>query len=189
MYKSIFKSLARRIAYNSKLIRKVNTIEDIADQTNLLALNAAIEAARAGEQGRGFAVVADEVRALAERTTKATKEISGMIGAMQHSSHSAVDAMVKTVDRVNEGVALANQAGVAIDQIKEGEEQVDKVVGYISQALSEQSAVSNEFASQVEKVASITNENSVAATELASEANRLQELANAMQTAIGRFRI
>jgi len=167
----------------------VNTIEDIADQTNLLALNAAIEAARAGEQGRGFAVVADEVRALAERTSKATKEISGMIGAMQHSANSAVNAMISTVDRVNEGVALANQAGVSIDQIKNGEEQVDTVVGYISQALSEQSTVSNEFASQVEKVASITNENSLAATELASEANKLQELANAMQAAVGRFKI
>lgn len=167
----------------------IGTIEDIADQTNLLALNASIEAARAGEQGRGFAVVADEVRMLADRTSKATKEISSMISAMQRSTTTAVVAMGTTVEQVNEGVTLANKAGSAIGEIREGEERVDSVVSYISQALSEQTSVTNDYASQVEKVASITEVNSAAASKLASEAETLQDLANAMQTVVGRFKI
>jgi len=175
--------------HSNQISSVVQVIEDIADQTNLLALNASIEAARAGEQGRGFAVVADEVRMLADRTSKATKEISGMISAMQRSTTTAVSAMGTTVEQVNEGVTLANNAGSAIGQIREGEQRVDSVVSYISQALSEQTSVTNDYASQVEKVASITEVNSAAAAKLASEAETLQDLANAMQTVVGRFKI
>ncbi|CAG0934766.1 Methyl-accepting chemotaxis protein McpQ [Rhodocyclaceae bacterium] len=175
--------------HSNQISSVVQVIEDIADQTNLLALNASIEAARAGEQGRGFAVVADEVRMLADRTSKATKEISGMISAMQRSTTTAVSAMGTTVEQVNEGVTLANKAGSAIGQIQEGEQRVDSVVSYISQALSEQTSVTNDYASQVEKVASITEVNSAAAAKLASEAETLQDLANAMQIVVGRFKI
>jgi methyl-accepting chemotaxis protein len=175
--------------HSNQISSIVQVIKDVAEQTNLLALNAAIEAARAGEQGRGFAVVADEVRKLAERTTKATEEITQMIGAIQHSAKTAVSTMDSAVGQVSGGVALANQAGSAIIQIKNGAEQVVSVINDISSALAEQSSASNDIAGQVERVAQMTEENSAAAAETASAANNLQALANNMQAAVSRFKI
>ncbi len=166
----------------------VQVIKEVADQTNLLALNAAIEAARAGEQGRGFAVVADEVRKLAERTSKATEEISHMIGAIQASAHTAVSSMNDAVSKVGDGVTLAEQAGDAINHIKAGASQVIDMVNSISSSLMEQSSASNDIAGHVEKVAQATEENSAAAAQTAAAAGILEGLADTMRVAVGKFR-
>ena len=167
----------------------VMVIKDVADQTNLLALNAAIEAARAGEQGRGFAVVADEVRKLAERTTKATAEVSQMIDSMQEASRVAVAGMVTTVSQVDGGVALAEQAGDAINQIKVESDQVHGTIDDISSALVEQTSASNDIAAQIEKVAQMTEENSAAAEQTAGAATHLAQLADDMRDTVNRFKI
>ena len=167
----------------------VQVIKDVADQTNLLALNAAIEAARAGEAGRGFAVVADEVRKLAERTTKATGEISTMIETIQSSSLSAVEAMHETVDEVKVGTKLAEQAGQSIVDIRQAAGEVVSVVADIAGSIAEQSSATQSLAQQLETVAQSAEENNAAAGETASSSHRLGELAHTMRVNTERFKI
>ncbi len=167
----------------------VEVIKDIADQTNLLALNAAIEAARAGEQGRGFAVVADEVRKLAERTTKSTQQISAMIGSVQQETYAAVDAMKAGVSKVDRGVALTTSAGQTMAEVREGAAQVVAAVREISDALREQAAASSDIARNVETIAQMAEENSAAVGENHATAEQLQEFADALQREVSRFKV
>ncbi|WP_447968324.1 methyl-accepting chemotaxis protein [Nitrospira sp. M1] len=167
----------------------VRVIEDIADQTNLLALNAAIEAARAGEQGRGFAVVADEVRKLAERTTKATKEIGDMIRQIQHDTKSAVASMEDGTQRVLGGVELANKTGEALEKIQSMVDQTTDMIQQIADAAEEQSSATRQIATDLETVAQSSKEASGGVTESAKASHDLRVLATELQSLINTFRI
>jgi PAS domain S-box-containing protein len=165
----------------------VQVIDDIADQTNLLALNAAIEAARAGEQGRGFAVVADEVRKLAERTTKATKEISGMIAQIQKDTAGAVESMNRGTQEVERGRALAVQSGESLNEIISGAERVVEMAAKVAAASREQSETSSQINKNIELISNVTQESAAGTNEIARAAEDLSRLTNNLQDLLGEF--
>jgi len=173
--------------HSQKISTIVAVIKEVADQTNLLALNAAIEAARAGEQGRGFAVVADEVRKLAERTASSTKEISLSVEAMRSSAGGAVLSMQGVVNKVEQSVARAHEANTAIHKIREGSRDAVEMVEEITSAIREQGAATNNIAGQVERMAQMAEESSAAAGLSANAAKTLDQLAADMQHIIGRY--
>jgi len=166
-----------------------NVIKDIAGQTNLLALNAAIEAARAGEQGRGFAVVADEVRKLAERTSLATTEIEQMIIGIQGDTVGAVEAMNAALPEVQQGVALASSASESLRAIEDGARRTLERIGEVADATKEQSTASTSIAQRVEQIANMVEETTQTIRGTASTAHQLQEIAVNLKQLISRFKV
>ncbi len=167
----------------------ISVINDIADQTNLLALNAAIEAARAGEHGRGFAVVADEVRKLAERTTDATEEVGKSIREIQDETSTAVTQIQASTERVMKGVELASSAGEALSRIVDSSQNVQGMVQSIAAASEQQSTASTQIARNIEQIDSITRESLQGAQQSAMAAAQLSTQAEGLQEIVSQFKV
>jgi len=174
-------------ANSDKIGEIIQVINDIADQTNLLALNAAIEAARAGEQGRGFAVVADEVRKLAERTTTATKEIAKMIKQIQVDTSLAVESMKIGTQNVENGKHLVNKAGDVLKDIIESSEKVTDIIVQVAASSEEQSATSEQISKSNDTINNVIRESSTGINQVAGAAEDLNKLTENLQALVNQF--
>lgn len=192
--------VARTVAESARMIGQLGerssqigqilaVIKDIADQTNLLALNAAIEAARAGEQGRGFAVVADEVRKLAERTSQATAEISAMIEAIQTETAKAVATMERGSQQVSEGVSHASVAGQALSDINRSVVEAARRIQQIVEATRAHAGESAQITAQVERIAALAESNRSLLTETSAAVHALRQQAANLEQVVSRFRL
>jgi methyl-accepting chemotaxis protein len=176
-------------ALSAQINSILSVISDIASQTNLLALNAAIEAARAGEQGRGFAVVADEVRKLAERTSKSTAEISAMVESIHSGTARAVEAMESGMHQVDESVQLSNQARDAFDRMNTSSHEVTQVVARITDAISVEYRNEGTMQTHIDQVRNLIEEGARAMRDVVTSAERLKAMAGALNQQVSRFKL
>ncbi|MFH1194382.1 MAG: methyl-accepting chemotaxis protein [bacterium] len=167
----------------------IQVIDDIADQTNLLALNAAIEAARAGEQGRGFAVVADEVRKLAERTTKATKEIASMIKKIQLDTAEAVESIQTGKEEVERGKLLVHKAGASLNEIIASADKAVDIITQVAAASEEQSATAEQISKSIDGINAVTHESATGIQQIAQSTEDLSKLTMNLQEKISQFKL
>jgi methyl-accepting chemotaxis protein len=172
-----------------KIDQIANVIKEIADQTNLLALNAAIEAARAGEQGRGFAVVADEVRKLAERTSSSTQEISGVINSIRAETDSAVNAMGNIEIEVKKGAELSQQTGDVLKQILAAASKATLSVGNIVSSTKEQAFSTENVAQNLDEIAVVSEQNESDIENVGHMAEEVESIAAELQHLIGQFKV
>ena len=182
-------SVARLDESSKKIGGIIQVIKEVADQTNLLALNAAIEAARAGEQGRGFAVVADEVRKIAERTSNATTEISSLISDIQNRIGGTIEGMHKANSQVEESLVLVGKTETALHHIGDDSREAASNVQSIADAVREQDAAIQQVAANIEKIAQMAEENSIATASSSDTAVRLDGLSSALKDSVARFKV